>query len=119
MKIAAYILFGLQAFSMYGYISQIGFGNYFVFIFENLFFFNGVPGFSAMIGHFLFTIIGIILLIKSDKKEKEKGLREIEEMAKDPNVKSWVCSKCGTTNLERVKTCQRCGVTKQWSDAQK
>lgn len=31
--------------------------------------------------------------------------------------KPWVCSKCGTTNRERVKTCQACGVSKQWSDA--
>lgn len=29
----------------------------------------------------------------------------------------WVCAKCKTANKMRVKSCQGCGVTKQWSDA--
>lgn len=30
----------------------------------------------------------------------------------------WVCAQCGFTNHPRVGTCQSCGVTKKWSDAQ-
>lgn len=28
----------------------------------------------------------------------------------------WVCFSCGNSNFHRVNTCQRCGVTKHWSD---
>lgn len=30
--------------------------------------------------------------------------------------KRWTCSKCGTSNRERIQTCQGCGVSKAWSD---
>lgn len=30
--------------------------------------------------------------------------------------KIWVCFKCGTSNMERIQTCQGCGVSKQWSE---
>lgn len=39
---------------------------------------------------------------------------EVEAVRECP---SWECSGCGTSNLGRAKTCQRCGVTRQWSDA--
>ena len=31
--------------------------------------------------------------------------------------KRWTCAKCGTSNRERIQTCQGCGVSKSWSDA--
>lgn len=30
----------------------------------------------------------------------------------------WCCANCSFTNHPRVGTCQRCGVTKEWSDGQ-
>ena len=27
----------------------------------------------------------------------------------------WICRSCGTQNLNKVKTCQSCGVSKKWS----
>ena len=31
----------------------------------------------------------------------------------------WRCVECGMENMLNVKTCQNCGVTKEWSDAQR
>ncbi len=41
------------------------------------------------------------------------GANETASAQKEP----WICSKCKTTNNGRVKTCQSCGVTKEWSDS--
>lgn len=51
---------------------------------------------------------------------------ENEEPAQEPTEKSavkeqnpWTCHSCGTVNEGRVEYCIQCGVTKQWSEAQK
>ena len=31
---------------------------------------------------------------------------------------NWTCFSCGAYNSGQVQTCQSCGVTRQWSDAQ-
>lgn len=32
---------------------------------------------------------------------------------------NWTCASCGEYNAGKVRACQNCGVTRQWSDAQK
>lgn len=110
MKIAAYILFILQALSIFGSISN---GTFFDMLFGV--FFYGIPGLVQTIGYFLFTIIGCILLRVNHKRELKKLS---EELAGDPNVKTWRCQKCGVHNLEKVKICQGCGLTREFVEAQ-
>ena len=113
MKIAAFILFGLQALSIFGSITS---GQFFDILFGG--FFYGVMGFSRTLGYFLPTIIGIVLLVRHEKKQNAKNCVSSEDLAKDPSIQVWVCAKCKTNNLMKVKTCQKCGVSKQWSDEQ-
>ena len=110
MKIAAYILFILQALSIFGSISE---GTFFDMLFGA--FFYGIPGLFRTIGYFLFTIIGCILLSVNHKREVKKLS---QELASDPNVKTWRCQKCGVHNLEHVKICQGCGLTREFVESQ-
>lgn len=91
MKIAAYILFILQALSIVGSISN---GTFFDMLFGV--FFYGVPGLSRTIGFFFFSIIGSILLSVNHKREIKKIS---DELASDPNVKTWqtAAAPCGSS----------------------
>jgi len=74
MKVAAIIMFVLQALSLYGAASSGQLAD----ILMNLFFLNGVSGFSYSLGYFFPSIIGIILLsVHSSKKAKQKEMEEI------------------------------------------
>lgn len=115
MKIAAIILFVLQGLSLIGTISSGGFPS----LLANAMFFNGVYGFSGFVGYMFPSILGCILLGAHNKRERKKNTVNSADLAKNPNVQVWMCSKCGTANLMKVKTCQSCGVSKQWSDEQK
>lgn len=112
MKVVAIILFVLQIISLSGTISNGGLP----MLLANAMFFNGIYGFFSFVGYILPTIIGIILMACHNKKKRKKNTVSSAELAKNPNIQVWVCSKCGTANLMKVKNCQNCGVTKQWSD---
>ena len=51
---------------------------------------------------------------------KWQGMRLISFSvgADKDNSENWICYSCGTKNANGVKMCQKCGVSKQWSDAQ-
>jgi hypothetical protein len=63
MKTIAYILFVLQGISIFGGISS---GSFSTMISQAMF--GGVAGISQLLGYFLPTIIGIILIRKHNKK---------------------------------------------------
>lgn len=74
MKVAAIILFVLQALSLYG----ASINGQLADILMGLFLLNGVSGFSYSLGYFFPSIIGIILLsVHSSKKAKQKEMEEI------------------------------------------
>lgn len=109
MKIVAYVLFILQILSAGGHVVNNGFPYLLMVMFG-----GGIPGF---IGFMLPTIIGIILLVIHGKRQNKKNSVSSDQLANDPNA--WACAKCGTPNMQHIQTCQKCGVSKAWSDAQK
>lgn len=86
MKVMAFILFGLQAISLYGNFSS---GAYLPM---------NIP---YLLGYFLPTIIGIILLCKHSKKQAKKESGNL-----------WQCHVCGTENPGNELFCTQCGTRK-------
>ena len=68
MKIIAYILFILQILSFVGTSSNYGWVDHL----DNLFFFNGLPGFMTFLGFMFPTWLGIILLVIRKKRQAKK-----------------------------------------------
>ena len=52
----------------------------------------------------------------ASRAEAEKAAAELKKEFPEAQIEGIAPD---LSNLESVKTCQRCGVTKQWSDAQK
>ena len=70
MKVAAIICYILQILGMIGGARSQRF--YFMNLFENLFFFNGVPGFSYALGQFFFLFLGMFFMSRHKKNLKKK-----------------------------------------------
>ena len=86
MKVAAIILFILQAMSLYGTFSSGG------YLPMNL---------PYLVGFFLPSIIGVILLCKHSKKQEEKASKT-----------TWQCHVCGAENPGNELFCKDCGTRK-------
>lgn len=114
MNIIAYILFILQAISLYNTISTNRFGFWGV---VTVFFDSGVPGFMYFLGQMLPTIIGIVLLILHGKRKRRKNTVTDKDLAKDPSLEYWTCCNCNTRNRMKVSYCQKCDYSKVWTDA--
>lgn len=83
MKVIAIILFVMQALSLFGTFSGGG----------------SLPmNIPYLLGYFLPTIIGIILLSKSNKKKQSK--------------ETWLCPVCKTFNPGTDNFCSNCGTRK-------
>lgn len=70
MKVIAYILFGLQLFSLFGTIV----GGEFTKLLMNMTFFNGVPGFCEFLGYLVPTWLGIFFLNLASKQKAKKNV---------------------------------------------
>ena len=80
MKVIAYILFALQALSLYGNFSENGAD------FLSVLFGSGLP---YLLGYFLPAIIGVILLSKHSKKqEKKQPQKKQQVMQKEKLMRS-------------------------------
>ena len=108
MNFIAYILFILQVLSIYGSISR---SNFWIYCFD---LFNS--GVLYFIGHFLPTILGIVLLILHGKRKRKKNMVTDKDLEKNPTLEYWTCSNCGTRNRMKVSSCQKCDYSKVWSD---
>lgn len=86
MKAVAFILFGLQAISLYGTFSSGGY----------------LPlNIPYLVGYFLPSIIGCILLAKHSKKQARKD-----------SAATWLCRACGEENPGKELFCKACGTRK-------
>lgn len=93
MKVVAYILFVLQALSLYGNFAENG-ANFLPILLG-----SGLP---YLLGYFLPAIIGVILLVKHSKKQEKK----------QQEGKQWECSYCHATNPAGALFCTDCGKRK-------
>ena len=117
-RVLGYILLILQVLSLLGNMMAMGPGNYgyyYLEMFGRLFFMDGVPGFAYTIGQFFPLILAIIFFSIAKKQKRKYMIWEAAELAKDPNVPSWVCVQCNTVNLETADDCLKCGTAKAYS----
>ena len=117
-RVIGYLLLILQVLSLLGNMMAMGPGNYGYYFLElllRLFFMDGVVGFAYTIGQFIPLILAIIFFSIAKKQKKKYMIWEAAELAKDPNVPSWICVQCNTVNLETADDCIKCGTAKAYS----
>ena len=117
-RVIGYILLALQVVSLIGGMLAAGprfYGYFYLELITRLFFIDGVPGFFYTIGRLMPLILAIVFFGIGKKLKKKYMIWEAAELAKDPNVPSWVCVLCNTVNLETADDCIKCGSAKAYT----